>query len=213
VSNSSASFRVSIRYQTVLKPSIKLFQKILIRPYLVDFVEFGNWHASCNLHLHKQENSLGEKIMTNEETITTLNNLIETCKDGQEGFKQSSEGVEDSALKSTFYEFSQHRATMAGELQQLVSDLGGNPEDSSSFAGSLHRGWINIKAAVTGQDETAILNEAERGEDVALSHYKDALEKELPKNVLETIQRQYTDVKAAHDKVKSLRNISRAASA
>lgn len=151
--------------------------------------------------------------MKNEDTIKTLNNLIEVCKDGQEGFKVASEGVEDSDLKKTLYEFSQQRSQMAGELQQLVSSLGGDPEDSSSIAGSLHRGWINIKSAVTGQDEAAILNEAERGEDVAVSNYKDALEKDLPQNLLDTVRKQYTEVQAAHDKIKGLRNSSRAAGA
>ncbi|NNF00627.1 MAG: PA2169 family four-helix-bundle protein [Pyrinomonadaceae bacterium] len=151
--------------------------------------------------------------MTKNEIISSLNNLIETCKDGQEGFRQASEGVEDSDLKSIFSEYSLQRAQMAGELQQIVSGLGGEPEDSSSLAGSIHRGWINIKSAVTGNDREAILNEAERGEDVAVSNYKDSLEMNFPDNIMETVRQQYTKVQAAHDRVKSLRDRSRAASA
>ncbi len=151
--------------------------------------------------------------MNNEEIISTLNNLIETCKDGQEGFKEASEGVEDTNLKTTFYNYSQQRAKMAGELQQAVRDLGGDSEDSSSVSGMLHRGWINIKSAVTGQDETAILNEAERGEDVAVDQYKEALGNDLPNNIMAIVARQSNEVRAAHDKIKSLRNTSRAANA
>ncbi len=151
--------------------------------------------------------------MKNEEIISTLNNLIETCKDGQEGYKEASEGVEDTNLKTTFYDFSQQRAKMAGELQQAVRGLGGDPEDSGSVSGMLHRGWINIKSAVTGQDETAILNEAERGEDVAVDQYKEALDNDLPGNIMEIVARQSNEVRAAHDKIKSLRNTSRAANA
>ncbi|MGI9035524.1 MAG: ferritin-like domain-containing protein [Pyrinomonadaceae bacterium] len=144
--------------------------------------------------------------MTNDDVISTLNNLIETCKDGQEGFKQSAEGVKDSNLKSTFYEFEQQRAKFAGELQSLVRKLGGDPEKSGSTTGALHRGWINIKSAVTGQDEGAILNEAERGEDVAKKAYKDALNENLPANVASVVQQQYTQVQTAHDKVRDLRD-------
>ena len=151
--------------------------------------------------------------MKNEEIISTLNNLIETCKDGQEGFKDAAEGVENADLKKSFYEFSQQRSQFAGELQNLVRDLGGDPEDSSSFTGSIHRGWINIKAAVTGQDETAILNECERGEDVAKDQYQKALDQDLPANVQQTIEDQYQTVQKTHDKVKALRNDSRAANA
>jgi uncharacterized protein (TIGR02284 family) len=147
----------------------------------------------------------------NADVISTLNNLIETCKDGQNGFQSAAEGVERSDLKSIFYEYSQQRAQFVGELQSLVRDLGGDPATSGSTAAALHRGWINIKAAITGQDDTAILNECERGEDSAKNNYKDALQSALPANVSETVQRQYAAVQEAHDRIKGLRDISRAA--
>jgi uncharacterized protein (TIGR02284 family) len=146
--------------------------------------------------------------ITNDDVISKINGLIETCKDGQEGFKQAAEGVQNSQLKSVFYELGQQRAQFVGALQGLVRELGGNPENSGSFTGALHRGWINIKSAVTGQDDTAILNECERGEDVAKNAYKEALEKNLPANVASIVQTQYTAVQAAHDQVKALRDSS-----
>jgi len=151
------------------------------------------------------------KVMTNDNLISTLNNLIETCKDGQQGFKEAAEGVERSDLKSFFYEMGQQRSQFAGELQTLVRELGGDPENSGSMAGAIHRGWINIKSAVMGKDETAILSEAERGEDVAKNAYKDALEESLPANVLPVVQNQYMSVQTSHDKVKSMRDSFRTA--
>lgn len=143
---------------------------------------------------------------SNDDVISTLNGLIETCKDGQNGFKEAAEGVERSDLKSLFYEFSQQRSQFAGELQSLVQSLGGDPENTGSVAAALHRGWINIKSAVTGKDEAAILNECERGEDSAKNAYKSALEEALPANVAETVQTQYVSVQAAHDRIKALRD-------
>src|SRR6476620_10702145 len=78
--------------------------------------------------------------MSNDDVISTLNNLIETCKDGQEGFRQAAEGVERSDLKSLFFEFSQQRAHFAGELQQIVQKLGEEPTTSGSTAGALQIG-------------------------------------------------------------------------
>jgi uncharacterized protein (TIGR02284 family) len=149
--------------------------------------------------------------MADDNTISTLNNLIETCKDGQEGFKQAAEAIQRSDVKTAFYEFGQQRAQFAGELQGLVRELGGDAETTSSTAGALHRGWINIKSAITGQDDAAILNEAERGEDVAVNAYKKALEENLPANVQTIVQQQATQVKAAHDRVRNLRDSANAA--
>ena len=143
---------------------------------------------------------------SNDNVITTLNGLIETCKDGQNGFKEAAEGVEHADLKPLFYEFSQQRSQFVGELQGLVRELGGDPESSGSIAGALHRGWINIKSAVTGKDEAAILNECERGEDSAKKAYKEALEAALPTNVTATIQTQFAAVQTAHDRIKALRD-------
>ncbi|MGB7208973.1 MAG: PA2169 family four-helix-bundle protein [Pyrinomonadaceae bacterium] len=148
----------------------------------------------------------GSTKLSNDEVISTLNGLIETCKDGQEGFTEAAEGVERSDLKSLFYEFAQQRSHFAGELQTLVQSLGGDPENTGSIAGSLHRGWINIKSVVTGKDEGSILNECERGEDSAKAAYKAALDNILPAHVLDTVQTQYTSVQAAHDRIKGLRD-------
>jgi uncharacterized protein (TIGR02284 family) len=149
----------------------------------------------------------------NTDVISTLNNLIETCKDGQNGFQVAAEGIENSNLKSLFYEYSQQRAKFAGELQALVRELGGDPENSGSTAATLHRGWINIKSIVTGKDDTAILNECERGEDVAKKAYQDASAANLPANVSSVIQRQAQEVKEAHDRVRDLRDTGNAATA
>ena len=118
--------------------------------------------------------------LSNDDVISALNSLIQTCKDGQEGFQTAADGSDRSDLKTLLYEYSQQRSQFAGELQTLVQSLGGDPEKSGSIAGALHRGWIDIKTAVVGNDESAILNECERGEDSAKSAYKDAAQQDLP---------------------------------
>ena len=107
----------------------------------------------------------------NKEAISVLNDLIETSKDGQEGFKSCAEDVKDAQLKSFFVKRSSDCATAATELQAQVRALGGDPETSTSVAGDLHRRWVDVKSIFTGKDDAAILNEAERGEDHALTAY------------------------------------------
>ncbi|MBI3951100.1 MAG: PA2169 family four-helix-bundle protein [Acidobacteria bacterium] len=139
-----------------------------------------------------------------DDLISTLNNLIETCKDGEQGFRQAAEGVKDPDLKALFNSYSRQRAQFAADLQAEVRRLGGDPEKMGSVAGALHRGWINIKSAVTGQDEEAVIAEAERGEDAAVKNYQEALNKDLPADLRVLIERQYMQIKEAHDRVRAL---------
>lgn len=146
--------------------------------------------------------------MDNDDVISTLNDLIETSKDGQEGFRVCAEDAEqrDAQFKALFLERSHGCAAAAAELQELVRALGGNPAEHGTVSGSLHRQWVNIKSLITGKDDEAVLNECERGEDVALKAYREALQKDLPANIRMVVERQYQGVLANHDRVKSLRD-------
>ena len=97
--------------------------------------------------------------MDTKETISVLNDLIETSKDGEKGFRECAEDLKRADLKTTMMQRSQDCASAAAELQQLVRSLGGDPETSSSVAGDLHRRWVDLKSMVTGKDDEAILNE------------------------------------------------------
>ena len=142
----------------------------------------------------------------------TLNKLIETCKDGEAGFKACADDVKSAELKRLLQDRALQCASAADELQRCVLELGGTPEDSTSVGADLHRRWVDLKSLVTGKDEKAILNEAERGEDVAKARYAEALRENLPSNIRDLVQRQYEGVLRNHDQVKALRDIERAKS-
>ncbi len=143
-------------------------------------------------------------------TISTLNSLIETLKDGQNGFREAAEASDDSSLKKTLSEYSLQRSRFAGELQAQVVALGeSDPEDSGSVIAAVHRGWIDLKAAVTSHDRHAILAECERGEDSAVAAYRKALEADMPADVRQTVAAQQTEVQQAHDRIKALRDASK----
>lgn len=144
--------------------------------------------------------------MDNDKTISVLNSLIETCKDGEQGFKTAADGLTSLELKTKFLQYSRERAQMSGELQAEVRALGGDPERSGSMSGSLHRGWLDIKSAITGKDDHAIVVEAERGEDVAKTAYENALEEPLPASSQALVQRQFAKVRLAHDDVRNIRD-------
>ena len=94
--------------------------------------------------------------MDRNDVVEILNKLIETCKDGEEGFRACAENVRNAELKVLFMERSQHCAKSAEELQSEVRHLGGDPETHGSVLGALHRRWLNVKTAITGKDEAAV---------------------------------------------------------
>ena len=143
-------------------------------------------------------------MASDAQVISTLNNLIQTCRDGQEGFQSAAEGVKSSELKELFYGYSRQRASFAGSLQDEVRRLGGEPAEAGSVTGSLHRGWMGLKAALTGEDERAVLAECERGEDSALTAYKAALGVDMPASVRSLVERQLAEVREAHQRVRGL---------
>jgi len=142
-----------------------------------------------------------------KEIVSVIDDLIQTLKDGQEGFKQAAEGVKAPQLKSLFNEYSSQRSQFATELQSQARSLGrSQPEESGSAAGALHRTWINLKSAITSGDDHAILAECERGEDSAVGEYEKAMEDNLSSPLRDIVSRQYSEVKSAHDRIRTLRD-------
>lgn len=144
--------------------------------------------------------------MTNQDVVTVLNDLIETCKDGEKGFNAAAKDINASDLQTILQECAQNCATSTQELQDKVRMLGGEPGNSGTVMGAVHRGWLDIKSAVAGRDDHSILEECERGEDAAVSRYADALDKELPYDVRALVYRQYEGVLRNHDKIRNLRD-------
>lgn len=147
-----------------------------------------------------------------KETIEVLNDLIETSKDGEKGFQECAEDVKRPELKALLSDHAVECGKAAAELQAIVTRLGGDPENNTSLAGDMHRRWVDLKAMISGKDEKAILNECERGEDVAKKSYKKALEKDLPADIRQVVERQYQGVLRNHDQIKALRDAERARS-
>jgi uncharacterized protein (TIGR02284 family) len=149
--------------------------------------------------------------MDKNDSVKVLEDLIETCKDGQKGYLDAATHVKRLDLKTYFNEQSLERARFAGELEAELPRLG-EPDKkvSGSAGGALHRAWIDTKVALGGGDHT-ILESVEAGEDSAKEAYKKALDSALPGNLLEIVRRQAAEVQKTHDKVKLLRDTAAAA--
>lgn len=149
--------------------------------------------------------------MSNDDIIDTLNDLIETCKDGEYGFRASAEYVSSPTTRQSFERRAEECLQAAGELQAIVVRLGGKAEDSGTASGAMHRGWVAVKGTLAGYTDKAILEETERGEDSAMTAYRKALSEPLPPDVRMVVERQFEGVKRNHLEVRTLRDQARAA--
>lgn len=146
--------------------------------------------------------------MDKDDVIDTLNDLIETSKDGEYGFRTSAERAHSPTLRDRLNSRANACSAAASELQALVRQYGGEPEDDGTALGAMHRGWVAVKAAIStnAREDHAILSECERGEDSAVAAYRKAMKQPLPTDVLAVVQRQAQGAKANHDEIKALRD-------
>lgn len=150
--------------------------------------------------------------MSHDDIVDTLNDLVETSKDGELGFTACAKHVQSNDLRDLFLRRAEECRKAASELQTLVMEYGGKPDSGGSATGALHRGWVAVRGSLAGYSDHAMLEECERGEDAALARYRAALREEsLPEAVRAVIARQQLGVQANHDQIKRLRDIDKAA--
>lgn len=145
--------------------------------------------------------------MSKDEHVTK--ELIETLEDGREGFAQGAERLRDTdapQLADTFTRFSEQRAKLSAELRSMASAYGDQIKESGTVTAALHRGWMSLKDALTGSEPKGILDAAEQGEDHAVKEYKKALDDDISPELRQVVERQATEIKAAHDEVRALRD-------
>ena len=138
---------------------------------------------------------------------TVLNTLIATLIDSVEGYQKAAAAVDNTRFAEMFNTRARERQAAVGKLQAAVARLGGNPEDDGTTAGAVHRGWINLKEAVLGRDDEAIVNSVESGEDYLKEKFETALRNtDLPVEARSAVEEAWTSVKAGHDEMSQLKH-------
>lgn len=148
-----------------------------------------------------------------DKAFRAINDLVETCKDGMKGYQTAAESVNNPQIKSELSHFSQQRAQFASELETQARQMGLNTSQEGTIegaaldvAGAVHRGWINLKSALTGNDSKAVLNECENGDAAALKTYEEALQVDtLPPAIKNVIEKQHSQILEAKNKITALK--------
>ena len=139
--------------------------------------------------------------------ISTLNTLIATTIDSINGYEDSAQNIDNERFREIFRQRANERQEVVENLRAEVRRLGGNPEDDGSFMGKAHQRFEDLKAAVTGRDEKAIINEVERGEDYLKGKFEAALnDGDLSGESRSVVQSCYQSVREGHDQISSLKH-------
>ncbi|MXO75642.1 PA2169 family four-helix-bundle protein [Altererythrobacter aerius] len=137
----------------------------------------------------------------------TLNTLIGTLIDSVQGYQKAAADTTNTRFAEMFNARAQERQQAITKLQSAVASMGGNPEDDGTTSGAVHRGWLNLKEAVMGRDDEAIVNEVERGEDYLKAKFEAAMEhKDLPAEARAAVEQAWTSVRAGHDEMSALKH-------
>jgi uncharacterized protein (TIGR02284 family) len=144
--------------------------------------------------------------MQNNHDIKTLNSLIETTLDSADGYAEAAKDARSESLISLFRERSTERRQVASTLQQRVRLLGGDPEDDGTVLASAHRMFVNLRTSLTSNDNKAVVDEVERGEDHIKSKFEDAMEDEdVSPETMSVITDVYASVRNGHDQMRDIK--------
>ncbi len=145
--------------------------------------------------------------MSNDAAMTK--ELMKTLEDGRDGFAAGAEKLEkddEAALAQTFRDLGARRGQMADELRTIAASYGDQIDESGSILAKAHRGWMAVKDAISGSDPDGVLEAAEEGEDYAVEQYEEALTVDVSPEFKVVLERQFAEIRAAHDQVKALRD-------
>ena len=144
------------------------------------------------------------------DTVDALNDLIETRKDGESGYRHAHEHAPTPELKQLFLAQADACRAAVAELHQAVAALGGTPQDSGSLREVAYLGWASLRETVMGVSALALLEDAERAEDLALEHYRSVLgSAALRPEHRALVERQFEAVKRCHAQMRALREAAR----
>lgn len=146
-------------------------------------------------------------MQTQDSAVKVLNSLIETTLDSAHGYEEAAQNAPDGQLRTMFAERSRRRMDLVRELQQEVRTFGGQPEDDQSLLGKAHNKFVDLKNALTGGSDKAVIDEVERGEDVIKAKFEAALnDSDLPAEARQTVSRAYESIRADHDEVSRIKH-------
>jgi conserved hypothetical protein len=144
--------------------------------------------------------------MSNDHDIKTLNSLIEITLDSADGYAEAAKDAKSALLISLFTSRATERSATAFTLQKCVRTIGGKPEDDGTVLASAHRVFVNLRASLTSNNNTAVVDEVERGEDHIKAKFENAMkDTRISPAIMSAIAMAYISVRNGHNQMRDLK--------
>jgi uncharacterized protein (TIGR02284 family) len=147
---------------------------------------------------------------TKSKSADVLNRLIQIHNDRMEGYDRASKETDESDLKNLFAQHASTSKQFKDELTTQVINGGGDPKKDTTVPGKVYQAWMDVRAALSTNDRKTVLKSCEFGEDVAVKAYENVLKddvNDITSEQQQIVRRQYSTVKAQHDKIRNLRDV------
>lgn len=140
-----------------------------------------------------------------DEIINKLSDLRETNKDLQQTYETAAENVAKEDLRSKFQAYSEKNGRFALELEQELERLGERSESKGSFVGTLHRGFMDLRSKLSGDDPQSVIEECARAENMAIQSYEEALNVDFPPQIQSMVSKQFGELKQTYSQLEELK--------
>lgn len=129
--------------------------------------------------------------MNTKSVKNNLNNVLDICRDGAEGYNHAADRLDNPEISTIFRRLSQQRKLFAEELKNEARDLGVELNDSGTVKGFLHRNWLDLKSKVAKDDLSTVVNTAKTGEHKAVETYDEAInDEDMPEYIKDKLKGQ-----------------------
>ena len=144
---------------------------------------------------------------SSDHDFDTINSLIRTTIDSADGYREAADDATASTYATLFRSRANERDEIAARLQEFVTARGGEAVTGGSVSAGLHRAFLNLKDAVTGNDDAAVIAEVERGEDHIKAKFESArADSALSGDARALVDSSYVTVRQGHDQMRDLKH-------
>lgn len=138
--------------------------------------------------------------------ISTMNEMIEVLDDARSFYEDAAVKVTRPELKQLFEHMTRTKTAIVNDLKNKVVTVGEKPSEHGSLAGSLRKGWGELRAKLASDTSGEYVVQLEEFEDRILHAFKDAVADSDDPEVRGIAQKYMPEITRDHDAMRDLKH-------